>query len=57
MVNAAAEAEFEKRKVKRVLYTPKGKGDLLIWHGKLFHRGTVARDPSLLRPGIIAHYR
>ena len=49
-------AEFKRRKAKRVVYTPKGKGDILIWHGRLFHRGTVARNQSLLRPGIIAHY-
>ncbi len=32
------------------------KGDLLIWHGSLMHRGTVAQTPGKLRPTIIAHY-
>lgn len=32
------------------------RGDALIWHGRLCHRGTVPNDPGLYRPGVIAHY-
>jgi hypothetical protein len=32
------------------------KGDVLVWHGRLMHRGTEARDKQLLRPALIAHY-
>lgn len=55
LVNAAAEKEFRKKGVKKVTWLG-SKGDLLIWSGRLMHRGSVAVDSSLLRPGIIAHY-
>ncbi len=32
------------------------KGDVLVWHGSLMHRGTIAKTPGKLRPTIIAHY-
>lgn len=32
------------------------KGDVMLWHGRLAHRGSLARKPDLLRPGLIAHY-
>ncbi len=32
------------------------KGDVLIWHGKLLHRGSTPKDPGLERPAIITHY-
>lgn len=32
------------------------KGDILIWHGKLMHRGSIPKDPTKLRPALIAHY-
>jgi hypothetical protein len=32
------------------------KGDVLLWHGRLAHRGSLARKPDLLRPALIAHY-
>jgi diketogulonate reductase-like aldo/keto reductase len=32
------------------------KGDILIWHGKLMHRGSIPINSKLLRPGLIAHY-
>ncbi|HUB16975.1 MAG TPA: phytanoyl-CoA dioxygenase family protein [Acetobacteraceae bacterium] len=32
------------------------KGDTLIWHGRLLHRGTLAKRPGMARRAIIAHY-
>jgi hypothetical protein len=31
-------------------------GDVLIWHPRLIHRGSVPNDPLLRRPALIAHY-
>ncbi len=32
------------------------KGDVLIWHGRLAHRGSPPKDPTLLRKSFIGHY-
>jgi hypothetical protein len=32
------------------------KGDVLIWHGRLLHRGSAPRSPELLRRALISHY-
>lgn len=32
------------------------KGDVLIWHPWLLHRGSRPKNPDLLRPTIITHY-
>lgn len=32
------------------------KGDILIWHGKLMHRGSIPRNKDLMRPAMISHY-
>lgn len=32
------------------------KGDILVWHGKLMHRGSIPKDPAKTRPAMIAHY-
>lgn len=32
------------------------RGDLLIWHGRLLHRGSVPKNPALERRALIAHY-
>jgi hypothetical protein len=32
------------------------KGDVLIWHGWLLHRGSKQINPNLYRPTIITHY-
>ena len=32
------------------------KGDVLIWHGRLMHRGSRPQSPDLLRKALIAHY-
>lgn len=32
------------------------KGDVLLWHGRLMHRGTAPRVPGMPRRSLIAHY-
>lgn len=32
------------------------KGDVLIWHARLLHRGSMPQDPNAERRAIIAHY-
>jgi ectoine hydroxylase-related dioxygenase (phytanoyl-CoA dioxygenase family) len=32
------------------------KGDVLVWHGRLAHRGSEPRNRSLVRKSLIAHY-
>lgn len=49
------EAEIEKRGVAPVTYLPK-RGDVLLWNGRLLHRGSKARIPGMIRKGLIAHY-
>lgn len=50
-----AEQEFERRGVKPSRSALK-RGDVLVWHGCLYHRGTLPNDPSLERRVCIAHY-
>lgn len=38
-----------------VTYLP-SRGDVLIWHGRLLHRGSKANVPGAYRPALIAHY-
>jgi ectoine hydroxylase-related dioxygenase (phytanoyl-CoA dioxygenase family) len=33
-----------------------GKGDVLIWHNHLMHRGSLARIPGMERRSLITHY-
>ena len=51
----AFEAEIERRNADVVTYLP-GEGDVLIWHGRLLHRGSEAVVPNAFRPALIAHY-
>lgn len=32
------------------------RGDVLLWHGRLLHRGSPPNDPTLERRALIAHY-
>jgi hypothetical protein len=32
------------------------KGDVLIWHGRLMHRGSLPRSADMLRRSLIVHY-
>lgn len=49
------EAEIERRDAEVVTYLPK-RGDVLIWHGRLLHRGSRPLDPGRERRALIAHY-
>jgi SAM-dependent methyltransferase len=47
------EIESQGLRVERFLAA---KGDVLIWHARLLHRGSRARQPGAVRKAIIAHY-
>jgi hypothetical protein len=48
--------EIDKREVKDIFtFLPK-KGDAVIWHSKLIHRGAAPVDSSLTRKSLIGHY-
>jgi len=49
------EAEIRERGAEVVTHLP-NRGDLLIWHGRLLHRGSKANVPGAYRPALIAHY-
>lgn len=49
------EAEIERRQAEIVTYLPK-RGDILIWHGRLLHRGSPANVPGTERRATIAHF-
>jgi ectoine hydroxylase-related dioxygenase (phytanoyl-CoA dioxygenase family) len=54
-VDKACEEEIERRGVEVVTYIPK-KGDVLLWHARLLHRGSKPRKSGMLRKSFIAHY-
>lgn len=47
--------EIAKRNAEVVTYLPK-RGDVLFWHGRLLHRGSIANAPGMIRKSLIAHY-
>jgi ectoine hydroxylase-related dioxygenase (phytanoyl-CoA dioxygenase family) len=48
-------SEIEKNSVEEVPFLAK-KGDVLIWHGRLLHRGSTPEDYSMTRMSLIGHY-
>lgn len=48
------EREIMRRQAPVVTYLPH-RGDVLIWHGRLLHRGTVPNVAGAYRPAFIAH--
>jgi len=54
-VTPAIEAEIAARGVRPVQFIA-GKGDVLLWHARLMHRGTAPRRPNLERRSLITHY-
>jgi ectoine hydroxylase-related dioxygenase (phytanoyl-CoA dioxygenase family) len=54
-VNPAIEAEIAESGRPIVPYLAK-RGDVLIWHGRLIHRGSVAKVPWMERRSLITHY-
>lgn len=55
LVSDLFEAEIEKRGAKTEKWAGK-KGDVLIWHSWLAHRGSKPENPELLRKSLIVHY-
>jgi hypothetical protein len=50
---------FEKRfrtEGRRRRFFEAGKGDVLVWHARLAHRGSPPKNPDLERRAVIAHY-
>lgn len=54
-VNKAVEARVQEVGAKVQQFQAK-KGDILIWNAKLMHRGSIPRNPDLIRPALICHY-
>jgi hypothetical protein len=54
-VHTACEQEIELNGGKIMDFVP-DKGDILIWHSRLMHRGSKPINPDLQRKSIIAHY-
>jgi hypothetical protein len=54
-VSRVCQEEMARRNQTYVVYTPK-KGDVLIWHANLIHRGSQPLNPELLRKSLICHY-
>lgn len=55
VLSPLVEAEIARRREPVVSYLPEP-GDVLIWHGRLYHRGSVANVPGAYRPALIAHF-
>jgi hypothetical protein len=51
----AIEAEINRRDAKACQFIGK-RGDVLIWHGRLLHRGSKPKRPGTVRKGLICHY-
>jgi ectoine hydroxylase-related dioxygenase (phytanoyl-CoA dioxygenase family) len=49
------DAEIARRGAEVVTHLPR-RGDVLIWHGRLLHRGSKAQVPGAYRPAFIAHF-
>jgi hypothetical protein len=54
-VTPAVETEIKRRGIPLRTFIAR-KGDLLIWHGRLMHRGSMPAWPGLERRALIAHY-
>jgi len=54
-VARVCEAEIERQGEKVSEFLPK-KGDVLIWHSNLVHRGSEPKNPDLERRALICHY-
>lgn len=54
-VGAACEAEMKARDAEPVQFLGK-RGDVLLWHASLIHRGSKALDRTIERRALISHY-
>lgn len=51
--------DLEQKRIEKdadVITVLPSRGDAVVWHGRSVHRGTVAKDPSVPRKGVVAHY-
>jgi hypothetical protein len=55
IVVPAINAEIERRGATVRQFIAK-RGDVLIWHGRLLHRGSKPNKPGLIRSSLICHY-
>jgi hypothetical protein len=55
VVNDICEREIARRGGATKKFIAK-KGDVLIWHGRLLHRGSYPAVPGMLRKTLISHY-
>lgn len=55
ILNPLYEQEIEQRLVAPMTWCG-NKGDVLIWHAWLLHRGSSPKNKELLRPAMITHY-
>lgn len=55
VVDDIAEREIQRSGIQPQKFIAK-KGDLLIWHGRLMHRGSFPNQPGMLRKSLICHY-
>lgn len=55
-LNGVFEREIEKRGAKPQVWDTAKKGDVLIWHPWLAHRGSKPKNPDILRKSLICHY-
>jgi hypothetical protein len=51
----ALESEIERRGAPLRQFLGK-RGDVLVWHGRLLHRGSKPNRPGTVRKGLICHY-
>jgi hypothetical protein len=54
-VNPAYYLKFKQSNIEPARFLGK-RGDVLIWHGRLLHRGSPPAVKGMVRPGLIAHY-
>ena len=55
VLSPLVEDEIKARGAKVKTYLPE-RGDVLIWHGRLYHRGSKANVQGMERRALIAHY-
>lgn len=47
--------EIKKRNAEIITFLPK-RGDALVWHGRLIHRGSIPVNKNISRRSLIGHY-
>lgn len=55
VLSPLVEAEIAERGAEVVDHLPET-GDVMAWHGRLYHRGSLANVPGAYRPALIAHF-